>query len=133
MLALDDPKIGAVLQVCLLTGLRAGETVGLVRDDLVSKGNLGWFAWIRPNEVRTLKTDAAERFIPLHSCLTPLLAKLPNAGRLFPGLSVNMVTKQFGVMRVRAGIARQGVVFHSSRKRFVTQLPQLERRQAEHP
>ena len=121
LLALDDPKIGGVLQVCLLTGLRAGEAAGLVREDLVWKGNLGWFAWIRPNEVRTLKTDAAERFIPLHSALTPLLADCPKEGRLFPGLSVNTITKRFAVLRERAGISRQGVVFHSTRKWFVTQ------------
>ena len=61
LLALADPKIGDALTLCLLSGMRAGEAVGLVRDDLVWKGNLGWFVWIRPNEVRTLKTDAAER------------------------------------------------------------------------
>lgn len=121
LLDLQDQKIGVALQFCLLSGMRAGEAVGLVRDDLIWKGNLGWFAWIRPNEVRTLKTDAAERVVPLHSGLTPLLANLPGSGRLFPGLSVNMVTKRFSVMRGHALIQRQGVVFHSSRKWFVTQ------------
>ena len=121
LLALDDPKVGRLLTLCLLSGMRAGEASGLVRDDLVWKGNLGWFAWVRPNAVRSLKTDAAERFIPLHSGLTPMLARLPKEGRLFPGLSVNSVTKQFAVMRGRAAITRQGVVFHSSRKWFVAQ------------
>lgn len=63
LLALEEPRIGDVLMLCLLTGMRAGEAVGLVREDLVWKGNLGWFAWIRPNAVRALKTDAAERLI----------------------------------------------------------------------
>lgn len=121
LLVLDDPKIGGLLRLCLLSGLRAGEAVGLVRDDLVWKGNLGWFAWIRPNEVRRLKTDAAERVVPLHSDLTPMLASLPPTGRLFPGLTVNVVTKQFGLLRAKAGVTRPGVVFHSSRKWFVTQ------------
>ena len=121
LLVLDDPKIGGLLRLCLLSGLRAGEAVGLVRDDLVWKGNLGWFAWIRPNEVRRLKTDAAERVVPLHSDLTPMLASLPPTGRLFPGLTVNVVTKQFGIVRAKAGVTRPGVVFHSSRKWFVTQ------------
>lgn len=121
LLVLDDPKIGGLLRLCLLSGLRAGEAVGLVRDDLVWKGNLGWFAWIRPNEVRRLKTDAAERVVPLHSDLTPMLASLPPTGRLFPGLTVNVVTKQFGLLRAKAGVNRAGVVFHSSRKWFVTQ------------
>ena len=121
LLVLDDSKIGGLLRLCLLSGLRAGEAVGLVRDDLVWKGNLGWFAWIRPNEVRSLKTDAAERIVPLHSALTPMLASLPPTGRLFPGLTVNVVTKQFGLLRAKAGINRKGVVFHWSRKWFVTE------------
>lgn len=111
LLSLDDPRIGGALRVCLLSGMRAGEAVGLVREDLIWKGNLGWFAWIRPNEVRSLKTDAAERIVPLHSTLTPLLAVLPSTGRLFPGLSVNMVTKRFSVLREQAGINRQGWCF----------------------
>jgi integrase len=121
LLGLDDPRIGVALRVCLLSGMRAGEAVGLVREDLIWKGNLGWFAWIRPNEVRSLKTDAAERIVPLHSSLTPFLGSLPATGRLFPGLSVNMVTKRFSVLREQSGIGRPGVVFHSSRKWFVTQ------------
>lgn len=121
LLEQEDQKIGQVLVFCLLSGMRAGEAAGLVREDLVWKGNLGWFCHVRPNAVRSLKTDAAERFIPLHSALTPLLAVMPSTGRLFPGLTVNMITKQFGVMRQRAGITRAGVVFHSSRKWFVTQ------------
>ena len=121
LLAQDDPRIGEVLTFCLLTGMRAGEAVGLVRGDLVWKGNLGWFAWIRPNEVRSLKTDAAERFIPLHSGLTPLLARLPGQGRLFPDLTVSIVTKRFASLRTKLGLTRPGVVFHSTRKWFVTQ------------
>jgi len=121
LLALEDDKIGALLRLCLLSGMRAGEAAGLVRDDLVWKGNLGWFALVRPNAVRTLKTDAAERVVPLHSSLTPLLAGLPQSGRLFPGLTVNVVTKRFAMLRKAAGITRAGVVFHSSRKWFVTE------------
>lgn len=116
-----DRKIGQVLVFCLLSGMRAGEAAGLVREDLVWKDNLGWFTWIRPNEVRTLKTDAAERFIPLHSALAPLLETMPPNGRLFPGLTVNMITKQFAAMRNEVGVTRARVVFHSSRKWFVTQ------------
>jgi len=121
LLDYGDPRIGDVLVFCLLTGMRAGEAVGLVRGDLVWKGNLGWFAWVRPNEVRTLKTDAAERFIPLHSALSPTLARLPQQGRLFPDLDVSVVTKRFAAMRAELGLARPGLVFHSTRKWFVTQ------------
>lgn len=121
LLGQRDPRIGEVLTFCLLSGMRAGEASGLVRDDLVWKGNLGWFVWVRPNEVRSLKTEAAERLIPLHSALGSILTRLPSKGRLFPDLSVNMVTKRFAAMRARVGIVRRGVVFHSSRKWFVTQ------------
>ncbi len=116
-----DPRIVDVLVFCLLSGMRAGEAVGLVRADLVSKGNLGCFAWIRPNDVRALKTDAAERLIPLHSMLSDRLEALPKEGRLFPHLTVSMVTKRFSAMKGRLGIDRPGLVFHSTRKWFVTQ------------
>lgn len=121
LLALEDARIADVLTFCLLSGMRSGEAVGLVRGDMVWKGNLGWFAWVRPNEVRQLKTDAAERFIPLHSGLTSLLAQLPNEGRLFPDLDVSIVTKRFKKMTEQAGTVRPGLVFHSTRKWFVTQ------------
>ena len=121
LLALEDARIADVFTFCLLSGMRSGEAVGLVRGDLVWKGNLGWFAWVRPNEVRQLKTDAAERFIPLHSGLIPLLAQLPNHGRLFPQLDVSIVTKRFKKMTEQAGTVRPGLVFHSTRKWFVTQ------------
>lgn len=85
------------------------------------KGNLGWFAWVRPNVVRTLKTDAAERFIPLHSSLAKMLAQRPTTGRLFPELDVSVVTKRFAKMKGEAGIDRPGLVFRSTRKWFVTQ------------
>lgn len=80
MLKQEDQHIGHVLLVCLLTGMRAGEAVGLLRDDLVAKGNLGRFFHVRPNELRLLKTDAAERQVPAHTdCMVywisyPLLA-----------------------------------------------------------
>lgn len=121
LLRLADARIADVLSLCLLSGMRSGEAVGLVRDDLVWKGNLGWFAWVRPNVVRTLKTDAAERFIPLHSSLAKMLAQRPTTGRLFPELDVSVVTKRFAKMKGEAGIDRPGLVFHSTRKWFVTQ------------
>lgn len=71
--------------------------------------------------MRSLKTDAAERFIPVHSSLTPLIARAPQSGKVFPGLTVDMVTKRFATLRATLGLKRQGVVFHSSRKWFVTQ------------
>ena len=121
ILAARDPVIHDPLKVCLLTGMRSGEAVGLLREDLIRKGNLGWFVWVRPNSLRELKTDAAERLVPLHSELEALLGDLPSEGPLFPDLTVNVVTKRFADLRKKLGLDRPGLVFHSTRKWFITQ------------
>ena len=113
--------IGQVLEFCLLTGMRSGEAVGLLRDDIVNRGNLGSFVKVRPNAVRQLKTAASEREVPLHSRLVEVLDRLPSEGRLFPELNVNLVTKRFAETRRKTGLQRPGLVFHSTRKWFITQ------------
>lgn len=121
LLAERDGLLHDVLLTCLLSGMRAGEAVGLLREDLVQKGNLGWFVNVRPNRLRLLKTDAAERLVPVHPVLDEVFRKLPPEGPLFPGLSVNQVTKRFTELRQRLDLERPGLVFHSSRKWFITQ------------
>ncbi|WP_282048404.1 DUF6538 domain-containing protein [Sulfitobacter mediterraneus] len=121
ILKLDDLHIGRVLLICLLSGMRAGEAVGLLREDLVAKGNLGRFFSVRPNELRLLKTEAAERQVPVHSVLEPVLDQLPSSGPLFPDLTVREVTKRFAAIRKRLDLERPGLVFHSTRKWFITQ------------
>jgi integrase len=113
--------IAGVLRLCLLTGMRSGEAVGLLREDIVTKGNLGAFIRVQPNRVRQLKTATSEREVPVHAGLTDLLDQLPSEGRLFPRLSVNIVTKRFTEARQRTGLGRPGLVFHSTRKWFITQ------------
>ena len=88
---------------------------------MVSKGNLGWFVHVRPNELRLLKTDAAERLVPVHSVLDGVFRELPTAGPLFPELTVGHVTKGFAALRKRLQLERPGLVFHSTRKWFITQ------------
>lgn len=121
LLRCKQDAIRPVLTTCLLSGMRAGEAIGLLRDDLIDKGNLGWFVHVRPNERRLLKTDAAERLIPLHPVLEELFRNLPHSGPLFPGLNVNQVTKRFAVLRRLNKLERPGLVFHSTRKWFITQ------------
>ncbi|MDO6523966.1 integrase [Shimia thalassica] len=121
LLCQADPVIGKVLSICLLSGMRAGEAAGLLREDLVTKGNLGGFFLVRPNKLRLLKTEAAERQVPVHSALDPVLADLPRTGPLFPDLKVNDITKRFAKLREVLGIDRSGLVFHSTRKWFITQ------------
>lgn len=121
LLSAQQHSLYWVIVFCLLTGMRAGEAVGLLRDDLVHKGNLGVFALIRPNRLRELKTEAAERVVPLHSVLQDQLQHLPASGPLFPDLTVPIVTKRFATLRRRLGVDRPGLVFHSTRKWFITQ------------
>ncbi|KIC10781.1 hypothetical protein RA19_10345 [Leisingera sp. ANG-M1] len=120
LLAAQD-DLHPVLLTCLLSGMRAGEAVGLLREDLVAKENLGCFAHVRPNQLRLLKTDAAERLVPVHPRLDEVFRALPSAGPLFPKLTVNHVTKGFAALRRRLRLERPGLVFHSTRKWFVTQ------------
>lgn len=119
----NDPLLQPLLLTCLLSGMRAGEAVGLLRDDVVHKGQAGAFLHVRPNSIRLLKTDAAERQIPLHSELGTVFAELPSSGRLFPDLNVNIVTKRF--TRLRDWLALDGLVFHSTRKWFITQCERI--------
>ena len=121
LLRAKDDLIHLPMLVCLLTGMRSGEAVGLLREDLIRKGNLGQFAHVRPNVLRELKTDAAERLVPVHSELETVLRDLPSSGPLFPDLSVNVVTKRFAELRKRLKLERPGLVFHSTRKWFITQ------------
>ncbi|MBY6069613.1 integrase [Leisingera aquaemixtae] len=116
-----DRDLYPVLLTCLLTGMRSGEAAGLLREDLVSKGNLGTFAWVRPNELRLLKTDAAERLVPLHPVLEELFTDLPKFGPLFPDLTVDRISKLFADVRKRLKLERPRLVFHSTRKWFITQ------------
>ncbi|SFO41404.1 Phage integrase family protein [Roseovarius lutimaris] len=120
LIDLSDPVLGNVLVFCLLSGLRAGEAVGLLREDLIWKGNLGWFVNVRANRVRQLKTDAAERQIPLH-CGLMTFVEAGSDDRLFPDLTVARVTKRFARVRREVGVERPGLVFHSTRKWFITQ------------
>lgn len=118
---MSDTLLRDVLLFCLLSGMRAGEAAGLLRDDLVGKGNLGTFVQVRPNRLRLLKAEASERVVPLHPALEDCLRGLPSEGPLFPQLSVNMVTKTFAKVRDDCGLDRPGIVFHSTRKWFITQ------------
>ena len=121
LLSAKDRVLHPALLFGLLTGMRSGEICGLMAEDITAKGNLGRFVCIRPNEVRLLKSKAAEREVPLHGLLETLLdTALPTSGRLFPQLSVDRVVKRYAHLR---SVHRElhGTVFHSTRKWFITQ------------
>lgn len=121
LLAAEDPALSPILSLCLLSGLRSGEASGLLAEDLTTKGNLGVFVRVRPNKLRGLKSKAAEREVPLHDHLLEVLRGLPSEGALFPDLSVDRITKCFTILRQHLGLTRPGLVFHSTRKWFITQ------------
>ena len=121
LLSAKDRVLHPALLFGLLTGMRSGEICGLMAEDITAKGNLGRFVCIRPNEVRLLKSKAAEREVPLHGLLETLLdTALPTSGRLFPQLSVDRVVKRYAYLR-RRHPELHGTVFHSTRKWFITQ------------
>ena len=121
LLQAKDRVLSSALSFGLLTGMRSGEICGLLASDVISKGNLGRFIRIQPNEHRQLKSKAAEREVPLHSKLEQLLdTSLPNKGRLFPTLTVDKVVKTYAKLRIFHPTLT-GTVFHSTRKWFITQ------------
>ena len=121
LLHTKDRVVSNALLFGLLTGMRSGEICGLLASDVISKGNLGRFIRIQPNEHRQLKSKAAEREVPLHTKLEQLLdTSLPQQGRLFPTLSVDKVVKAYAKLRISYPNLT-GTVFHSTRKWFITQ------------
>jgi integrase len=121
LLQAKDRVVSNALLFGLLTGMRSGEICGLLASDVISKGNLGRFIQIQPNEYRQLKSKAAEREVPLHAKLEQLLdTSLPKAGRLFPTLTVDKVVKAYAKLR-QTYPNLTGTVFHSTRKWFITQ------------
>jgi len=121
LLQAKDRVLSSALLFGLLTGMRSGEICGLLATDVISKGNLGRFIRIQPNEHRQLKSKAAEREVPLHNKLEQLLdTSLPKRGRLFPTLSVDKVVKAYAKLRITYPNLT-GTVFHSTRKWFITQ------------
>lgn len=121
LLLAQDRVLHRALLFALLTGLRSGELCGLMAEDIIAKGNLGCFVWVRPNAIRLLKSKAAEREVPLHPLLERLVeGHLPQQGPLFPTLTVDAVVKAYARLRRRLPDLT-GSVFHSTRKWFITQ------------
>jgi integrase len=109
----NDWVLHNLLLFCLLTGLRSGEACGLVAEDIISNGNLVRFVRVAPNDIRQLKSKAAQREVPLHSILETLLdTTLPTKGRLFPTMTVDKVVKRYAFLRRQFGTQRHGVPQH---------------------
>jgi integrase len=100
LLSRKDWVLQNFLLFCLLTGLRSGEACGLLAEDVICKGNLARFVRVAPNDIRQLKSKAAQREVPLHSILENLLdTAQPTKGRLFPTMTVDKVVKRYAFLR----------------------------------
>jgi len=121
LLGAKDRVLHNALLFGLLTGMRSGELCGLMAQDITAKRNLGRYIMVKPNEIRLLKSKAAEREVPLHPILEQLLdSVLPKSGRLFPNFTVDRVVKRYAKLRQKHP-ELHGTVFHSTRKWFITQ------------
>ena len=114
--------------MALFTGARQGELCQLHKSDIISEGGVTFIRIHAERDGQRLKTEAAERNVPIHSELIrcgflDYLRALPN-GQLFPGLKPGgpdmklnaYFTKRFTAYRRSVGVVRPRVVFHSLRK-----------------
>jgi integrase len=69
---------------------------------------------------RVARDDSQTAYL-IDAGLEDVLDRPPDQGRLFPDLNVNLVTKRFAEARSKLGLERPGLVFHSTRKWFITQ------------
>ena len=106
---IGNPSHLLILKFLFFTGARLGEIAGLMAEDLLEDRIL-----IRPNKLRTLKTDASEREIPLHPRLKGLVNILrQQEGLLWPS-QYQEATSRWGVnlskpSRVITGVSPKGL------------------------
>ena len=125
-----------LLRIGLYAGLRLDEACGLRVTD-IRKDDGGFFFAVEEHDQRKLKSEAAVRRVPVHSALIeaglldyrdhvvaaghaalfPNLRPGPVSGRLS-----HYVSKHFTRARKAAGVTRDRVVFHSTRKSFTAAL-----------
>ena len=114
--------------IALYGGMRLGEICQLHKSDVQRKDGVWVFNVSTEHEGQQLKTEAAERIVPVHSMLIgcgflEYVKALPK-GQLFPGLKPGgpdakmswYFTQRFTAYRRKVGINRPRVVFHSFRK-----------------
>lgn len=122
-------ELADAIRIGALSGMRIEETYRLTVADCAD----GWF------NIRRSKTMAGVRRVPIHSDLTPIIARraqgrapiayvFPEAGPLRPGCERSMAaSKRFGRYRIRLGVderpegQRHSLInYHSLRRWFVT-------------
>lgn len=133
----DHPWRFWIPAMALYSGARAGELAGLRVNDIVEIDSTWCIRYSEYDERgdridgRTLKTDASERTVPIHSAvleagLTSYIASLsPGTEMLFPtlppgpdGKPSHYLSKWFGTFRREIGIDSSATVLHSFRHGF---------------
>ena len=104
-----NPTHLLILKILYFTGARLAEIAGLMAEDLLEDRIL-----IRPNEKRSLKTDASEREIPLHPRLQELVAPLRGRQGLLWPAQLQVATSRWGVnlskpARLITGVSPKGL------------------------
>lgn len=114
--------------LALFSGMRSNELCQLHTGDILKEGDVWFFRVHSDREDQRLKSEAAERRVPIHSTLIACgflhyVKALPD-GQLFPALKPGgpdgklnwYLSKQFPSHRRGLGITRLRVSFHSFRK-----------------
>ena len=104
-----NPTHVLILKILYFTGARLAEIAGLMAEDLLEDRIL-----IRPNEKRSLKTDASEREIPLHPRLQELVSPLRGQKGLLWPAQLQEATSRWGVnlskpARLITGVSPKGL------------------------
>lgn len=81
-----------IFQFLYFTGARLAEIAGLQAEDMYDDR-----IFIRPNELRPLKTSSSERYIPIHPRLQPLVIKLRERNGLLWLSQYQEANKRWGV------------------------------------
>lgn len=115
-----------VLRIALATGMRLGEICALERSDIQRREDGLWI------NIEKGKTEAAERLVPVHGCIVPLIERRLAEGdqyligNLVPGGPDKKrswhVSKAYGRFRKLAGVKDKGQDFHATRNTFIDNL-----------
>jgi len=126
--AQKDPQLTLLIKLGMYTGARIEELAMLKKADLdLDEGVL---------HIRGTKTNAADRVVPIHPALVPLLSALDAKSKdeyVIEGLAIDgrgergkAIGKRFGRLKTAMGYTGRAKVFHSIRKTVATLLEQAE-------
>ncbi|MGR3481948.1 tyrosine-type recombinase/integrase [Salipiger marinus] len=121
--------------IALFTGMRAGEILQLTKNDVKTAAGISYFdinKWedIHDEVDKSLKTEASERRVPIHSVILGVgflgyVAAQPK-GRIFAAAKLGSdetytqyYSKQWRMIAQKAGFYTPQTVFHSFRHNFV--------------